>query len=104
MGSDGHTASLFPAADGLEKALDDNNTDLCAAINAIPSEVTGENTERMSLTFFGLMQSCRLHLLIAGQEKLAVYQRALVSPDPLLMPISAVLKQHDVPVLVYWAP
>lgn len=104
MGSDGHTASLFPGCSGLSEALDASNSQLCAAIEANPSEVTGEFTERMTLTLNGLMQSKQLHLLITGQEKLAVYQHAIVNRDMNLMPISAVLNQQQVPVNVYWAP
>jgi 6-phosphogluconolactonase len=104
MGSDGHTASLFPAAQGLAEALDVNHSALCAAITANASEVTGEFTERMTLTLSGLMQSRKIVLLITGDEKLAVYKNALASNDALLFPVSAVLNQSKIPVDVYWAP
>ncbi len=104
MGLDGHTASLFPHAQGLDKAMDTNSDQLCATINAEPSAVTGEFTERMSLTLAALLQSRQLHLLITGEEKLSVYRRALENPDSRLMPISALLQQQQTPVLVYWAP
>jgi 6-phosphogluconolactonase len=104
MGHDGHTASLFPQAQGLEAALDAKNKNICVAINANPSGVTGELTERMSLSLAGLLQSRELHLLITGDDKLAVYKRALISSDVTLTPISALLQQHKVPVKVFWAP
>lgn len=104
MGLDGHTASLFPQAQGLAEALDINRKQLCVAIKAKPSEVTGEFTERMSLSVYGLLQSRQLHLLITGEEKLAVYQQAKARQDSLLTPISALLHQDSVPVKVYWAP
>ena len=66
--------------------------------------MTGALTERMSLSLFGLMQSRQLHLLITGDEKLAVYQQALANPDVMLTPVSAVLQQTTVPVHIYWAP
>jgi 6-phosphogluconolactonase len=103
MGLDGHTASLFPEAQGLERALNLENSDICVAIDANKSDVTGEFTERMSLSLSGLLQSRQLHLLITGEEKLAVYRRARVNPDLASMPVSAVLQQQHVPVLVYWA-
>lgn len=104
MGADGHTASLFPYSQGLEVALDKNNENLCAAIRANQSEVTGLLTERMSLTVSGLMKSRQLHLLITGEEKLAIYRQALGHSQEKLMPISAILHQYDIPVVVYWAP
>ena len=104
MGPDGHTASLFPHAQGLNEALDIHHQQLCSAIEATPSEVTGELTERMTLSLYGLLQSRQLHLLITGEEKLAVYKEALASDDLLMTPISAVLQQDVVPVKVYWAP
>ena len=70
MGPDGHTASLFPHAQGLKNGLDSNR--LVCAINAIESNVTGSITERMSLTLNAISQSKVVKLLISGDEKLAV--------------------------------
>ncbi len=104
MGPDAHTASLFPNASGLANALELESPQLCAAIKAAPSEVTGTLTERMTLTLSGLLKSRQLHLLITGDEKLAAYKQALKANDPMQSPISAVLHQETVPVRVYWAP
>lgn len=104
MGSDGHTASLFPHAQGLAEALDVNNEALCAAIIANQSEVTGTATERMTLSLSGLLRSRSLLLLITGEEKLNVLRQAQAGNDVSEMPIRAVLQQQQVPVTVYWAP
>jgi len=104
MGSDGHTASLFPHAEGLDQALSPDYTQLTAAIMAQKSDVTGDNTERLSLSLHGLLQSKRLIILLTGEEKLAVFKQAL-KPGPVEdMPIRAVLRQPTVPVELYWAP
>ncbi len=104
MGSDGHTASLFPHAEGLNEALSEDNPQLTAAIMARPSAVTGANTERLTLTLTGLLKSQRLILLLTGEEKLAVFRTALDDGPEEVMPVRAVLRQNKVPVALYWAP
>lgn len=104
MGNDGHTASLFPHAQGLSQALAEDNDNLTAAITAHESEVTGPNTERLSLTLTGLLNSKRLIVLLTGEEKLAVFKRALADGAAEDMPVRAILRQKKVPVELYWAP
>ncbi|RYY76558.1 MAG: 6-phosphogluconolactonase [Gammaproteobacteria bacterium] len=104
MGNDGHTASLFPHANGLDAALNPDSPELCSAIIAHQSEVTGAITERMTLSLAGLLHSKTLVLLITGQEKLDVLRKAQAGKDVAEMPIRAVLQQDRVPVVVYWAP
>ncbi len=104
MGSDGHTASLFPHAQGLNEALAEDSELLTAAITAQQSEVTGPNTERLTLTLNGLLNSKRLIILLTGEEKLGVFRQALADGDIADMPVRAVLRQNKVPVELYWAP
>lgn len=104
MGNDGHTASIFPHCTGIEQALDPQHDQQLAAIMAHPSEVTGDNLERITLTMGGILHSKYLVLLITGETKLTVYRQALVSDDHRSTPISAVLQQTNLPVHLYWAP
>lgn len=102
LGSDGHTASLFPGATGLQQALAGSH--LCQAISAQPSIVTGAHTERLSLTLAGLLQAQRLFLYFTGHAKWRVYQAALHCDDPSVLPLAAVLRQTVVPVHVFYHP
>ncbi|TGE84083.1 6-phosphogluconolactonase [Pseudoalteromonas sp. KS88] len=102
MGPDGHTASLFPHAQGLEQGL--TTSQLVCAINAIESDVTGTITERMTLTLSAIAQSKVVKLLISGEEKLAVYKAAKAGGDVDDMPLRAVLNHPTINIEVYWAP
>jgi len=102
MGPDGHFASLFPAAQGLSEALDLQHAPLCSVIHAKASDVTGSNTERMSLSLKGILKSDKRILIISGADKLKVYQLAAASDDSISLPVSALL-QHD-SLDVYYCP
>lgn len=102
LGNDGHTASLFPEADGLLQGLEGRH--LCQAITAQPSSVTGEHTERLSLTVSGLLRAQQLVLYFTGPEKWLVYQAALRCHTVSTLPVSAVLQQHETPVHVFYHP
>ena len=102
MGPDGHTASLFPGAEGLAAAIESERH--CAAVRATKSEVTGSHVERMTMTPWSILQSRRLILLITGEDKWEVYRNACRSGASPELPISLFIHQQNVPLEVYWAP
>ena len=102
MGPDGHTASLFPHADGLQNGLE-TEQHVCA-INAIESDVTGSITERMSLTLSRIASSREVVLLISGEEKRAVYEAAKEEGSVYDVPLRAILNHSSIYLTVFWCP
>jgi 6-phosphogluconolactonase len=99
MGDDGHTASLFPGAAGIESALDPSALPGCVAIHAPVAPHA-----RLTLNLAALLDARRVILHIVGREKWRVYQGALEQGPRTAMPVRAVLHQQQVPVDVYWSP
>lgn len=93
MGSDMHTASLFPGSPDLPGAL---------AADAAPLMMVdaSEGLEpRITLTGPVLASAISTHLLIAGSDKLTALNRAAELP-PIDAPVSLVLKDAE----IHWAP
>ncbi len=85
MGSDGHTASLFPGAEGLASAVSEGAEALC-----LPS-MAPDGSQRLTLTGAAL-HSARLRLLaIRGEDKAKTLTAALAGQQPE-WPISAFLR------------
>lgn len=97
MGADGHTASLFPDAPAIEQLL-------AAAAPAAAVHVARLAQPRITLTPQRLLASRRLGLLLFGEEKLQVLERALTPGPARELPVRIVLHQTRVPVACYWAP
>ena len=92
MGTDMHTASLFPGGDNLEKALSDNAPIL------LPMRAAGALEARVTLTAQVLNSSRFKHLVIFGEEKRAALEKAIDLPNSIA-PISAILPGAS----VHWA-
>ena len=93
MGEDGHTASIFPRAPGLARALHGSGPVTWQR----PAETSHA---RLTLTLPALLATRELALSISGASKLAVYQQARLAADESL-PVSLVLNQHLTPVSVW---
>lgn len=96
MGDDGHTASLFPGAANLADAMLLTSTAILAAMDPVTAPLP-----RITMTLATLLDARQLFLPIAGASKLAVYARAKLKRDPLVLPISAILHQDKAPLTVY---
>lgn len=99
MGTDGHTASLFPGGDRLKQALDPESRAL-----VLPIHARGLKEARLTLTLPVISEARFIALHIEGQQKLDVFERALQDGPITELPIRAVLKYTRHPIQVYWAP
>jgi 6-phosphogluconolactonase len=103
MGPDGHTASLFPGAAGLQEIFETKS--LCAAVHAPPdSPARNDTTSRMTMTPHALLQCERLFLLFTGRDRRMLYEKARVTENQAALPISIFLQQQAVPLTVFWSP
>jgi len=96
MGTDGHTASLFPCAEELNDAMNPNNSEGYA--------VTSPKTapyERISLTYKVINSAINIILHLNGSHKLKVLELAMSHKDAEKMPIYAFLED---PINIYWSP
>ncbi len=97
MGTDMHTASIFPAADRLAEAL---SPDCKHAV--LPMRAPGAPEPRLTLTAPVLRGAGEIHLLIAGPAKLQALEQAQTIDDWQQAPVQAVL-QRDTDVHVHYA-
>ncbi|WP_318527268.1 6-phosphogluconolactonase [Marinobacter confluentis] len=96
MGTDGHTASLFPDAPELELALDDQSDEVVS-----PMTPPSQAQQRISLTLRALKQAGLTALHIKGEDKLETLQAACSNTGNVReMPIRAFLKPG---LQIYWS-
>ena len=98
MGEDGHVASLIPGSPVLAEAMDPQGARLIAES---PQGFGSPPLPRITLTLSALLASRGIFLLIAGEAKRQVIERALAGAD---LPVRAILAQDRVPVRILWAP
>lgn len=95
MGTDGHTASWFPGAEGLAEALDPAGQ---RAVTAIAAPDAAGAAQRLTLTLPAIARAEHVLLLITGADKRAVLGSA--GPEA---PVSVLLKAAGSKAQVYWA-
>jgi len=127
MGVDGHFASLFPGANNLAQALDlpvgaplganavpdDDETAIAreraptteTAIAIVPDPMpTAGPHPRISLTLARLLHSRTLLLVITGDDKRAVLERAQNEGEASALPVAALLRAGHPCAEIHWSP
>ena len=100
MGADGHTASWFPNADGLNEALDPNGAQSVVAVHA-PGAAGSD--DRLTLTVPALAGAGAAILLMAGVDKFAKLNEA-VGAAPENLPVAALFEACKGKIDVLWTP
>jgi 6-phosphogluconolactonase len=96
MGEDGHIASLIPGDPGLADALTTPD-----ATRLVPAGLGKPPVARITLTLSALTGARAIFLLIAGQTKREVVQRALAGED---LPVGRLASQSAAPIRIFWTP
>lgn len=103
MGADGHFASLFPGAPGVEDALVPTSGTDVVAITPHPMPAAAP-WPRISLTLSRLLRAREIHLLATGMDKRAVLDACRASaaaPYPLAALLHA---PAPAPIHIHWSP
>lgn len=103
MGTDGHTLSWFPDAEGLDTALVRDGA-RAAAVTATQSDVTGPFVQRATLTRAALSDAKMCALLINGEAKRSTWAAAAGPGRIEAMPVRALMRDGDVEMQTYWWP
>jgi 6-phosphogluconolactonase len=100
MGDDGHTASLFPGCADLPHAL--ASKEPYAALDAGTSAGAGAWRQRITLTPAGWKRARLRVLLLRGDSKRRIFERAVAAADPLAFPVFAAVANGGTPLVVHW--
>lgn len=96
MGSDMHTASLFPGEAALRPEARHDTT---RHAHFLPVPGLAPKVARMTLTVPALNGALSKHIVLAGDEKIMAFEEALRLNDPYQAPIVSVLQGAT----VHWA-
>jgi len=93
MGTDAHTASLFPHNPKLAEGLSLESGRLCVSMK--PADAPHQ---RMSLTLPAILGAEHIYLHFEGEQKRRVYEEAVSGEDAMAMPIRSILNQKNIEV------
>lgn len=100
MGTDGHTASIFPGPD-LDSAM--AVTGDVRAVGVAPDPLPPEApVNRVTLTASAIAAARTTMLVVTGSEKRAVLEAAIEGGAKSSYPVGKVLDRINVPVDIYW--
>jgi 6-phosphogluconolactonase len=102
MGTDGHTASLFPDAPNLPLAMDLMQPPACVGIE-LKHPPTNAPYARISQNLSMLLNARHIVLPISGTDKLSVLASAKATPS-LALPVSIILHQDHASVTLWLSP
>tara|TARA_B100000795_G_scaffold232061_1_gene190179 strand:+ start:435 stop:1151 length:717 start_codon:yes stop_codon:yes gene_type:complete len=98
MGSDGHTASLFPNDENSISGLEDKKKCKGLIITYAPVKPT----KRISYNKNQLLNTKRLFLYFTGDAKMKVFSQAKYLNHPKVTPISSFIHQNKKLLEVFW--
>lgn len=102
VGSDGHTASIFPGPD-LEEALTSPNG--LRALGVMPEPMpTDAPVPRVTLSLAAITTARALMIAATGKEKRSVIELAIKQGNASAYPIGRALAGTELPVDIHWAP
>jgi len=96
MGEDGHIASLIPGDPGLEEGLT-----TAELTRRVPAGLGKPPVARITLSLQALLNARAIFLLIAGEVKRGVVERALAGED---LPVGRLVSQSQAPLRIFWTP
>ena len=101
VGSDGHTASIFPGPD-LEDAL--NAPKGRHAVGVMPDPLPPEApVARVTLTRSAILSARTVLITVTGDEKKALLEQAIEDGHSSKLPIGMVLAEAQQPIDIHWA-
>jgi 6-phosphogluconolactonase len=96
LGLDEHTASLLPDATHIDAML-------ASRADCVVPEFSDDRTQRISLGPARLLVTRNVYLLLFGDDKRSVYDRALEHGPLAEFPVRMALHQTRAPVTSYWS-
>lgn len=101
VGTDGHTASIFPGPD-FDEAV--NGPKERRAVGVMPADLPAEApVARVTLTRQAIVASRALMLAVTGQAKRDVIERAILDGPMSPYPIGRVLSDIELPIDIHWS-